>query len=144
VTTQRISTTHGPRVDDELKHETSSLEQGSSESRTDEGRSHEDGAAGEQHAGLDASEGLPDDPALARRDLSRHLRSSVFPADRSALLAEAEGNHAPDAIVTLLRRLPGAESWDTVYEVWDALGGDLEPAEREVLAERGRDDPGDV
>src|SRR5207302_10294401 len=47
----------------------------------------------------------PDEPT-ARTELSRHLRLSVFPAGRDALLAEAEQNGAPDTVLETLRRLP--------------------------------------
>jgi Protein of unknown function (DUF2795) len=75
---------------------------------------------------------------LARRELSRHLRPSVFPAERDALLDEADENDAPEPVLELLHRLPGGERFETVYEVWSALGGELESVEEAVLEERGR------
>ena len=62
------------------------------------------------------------------REISRHLRPSVFPADGAALLAEAEASDAPDHVLELLARLPEDGAYATVYEVWEALGGETEPA----------------
>ena len=67
-----------------------------------------------------------DDPLAtveARRELSRHLRSSAFPADRDELLAEAADQHAPEAVTSVLRRLPVGVRYGTVHEVWSALHG---------------------
>jgi hypothetical protein len=61
------------------------------------------------------------DAKSARRELSRHLRRSAFPADRRALLAEAEANDAPDPVLDALARLPEGAEFRTVYEVWDAV-----------------------
>lgn len=123
---ERESTKHGPRLDDELKRETRSLEQGAPvEARAEEWREHE--PSGEQDPHVDARGGAPgalgSDPVDARRELSRHLRSSVFPADRERLLAEAEEQEAPEAVRSTLRTLPGGVRYATVHEVWAALEG---------------------
>jgi hypothetical protein len=127
VTPRRISTTHGPRVDEELERETSALQHGPG-ARAQESREPEAPFAEEQ--------GSSEDPVLARRELSRHLRRTVFPADRSELVAEAEENEAPAWVIQLLGALPDGERFGTVYEVWDAVGGELEPGVHELLAER--------
>ena len=67
----------------------------------------------------------PDD-ASAKAELSRHVRASVFPADRDALVTEAERNDAPTAVLEALRHLPPDPKYRTVYEVWEALGGRVE------------------
>jgi len=136
VTPRRLSTTHGPRLDEELKRETASLEQGGHEARAQEAREHEGAADDEPRAELVGSVGLLDDPVLARRELSRHLRRTAFPAGRHELLAEAERNDAPRAVLDLLAGLPDDREFATVYEAWDALGGELEPRVHEVLEER--------
>jgi hypothetical protein len=137
VTPRRISTKHGPRLDDELKRETVPLEHGDvQESRSDEWRSPEAADPGEQPPGVVDRSTPRADPALARRELSRHLRLGVFPAERDALVAEAQANEAPDQVLEWLREVPPGRRFETVYEVWDALGGELEPRAQETLAER--------
>jgi anti-sigma B factor antagonist len=137
VTPRRISTTHGPRLDEELARETSALREGAGARARDE-REPEAPFAGE--AGDDVGvTGVEEDPVLGRRELSRQVRMTVFPADRDALVAEAEANQAPDWVLRLLRRLPAGERFGTLYEVWDAAGGELEPGVAELLAERSDD-----
>jgi hypothetical protein len=126
----RESSKHGPRADDALKAETRGLEQGSPiEPRTREEREKEGPADNERD--VDVTTGPPGalggDPVEARRELSRHLRRSAFPARRDALLAEAERQHAPDAVVAALWRLPPDEQFHTVHEVWAELEGHPDP-----------------
>ena len=139
MTPKRETHTHGPRLDDALKHETSALEHGGHEARAQEGREMESAADGEPHAEVDGATGLPRDPALARRELSRHLRLTAFPASRDELLGEAVANQAPQPVLELLRSLPAGRSFGTVYEVWDALGGGLEHSEHAALDARHGD-----
>jgi hypothetical protein len=109
----RDSTKHGPRLDDALAGETAPLERGApQESRAREDLEKEDAF----DVGLDS-------PVEARRELSRHLRPSTFPADRDGLLAEAESQDAPDAVLSALRRLPAGTTFRTVHETWAALQG---------------------
>jgi hypothetical protein len=122
----RESTKHGPRVDDGLKHETRSLEQGAPiESRSQEHREQE--SPGDLERDVDARTAAPgalgSDPVEARRELSRHLRPSAFPADREALLTEAAGQNAPEPVLSALRRLPESSTFATVHELWAALEG---------------------
>jgi len=122
----RETTKHGPRLDDALKRETRSLEQGAPvEPRVEEWREHE--PSGEEDRDVDARLNTPGalgaDAVEARRELSRHLRATAFPADREALLSEAHDQRAPEAVLDVLRRLPGGETYRTVHEVWAALKG---------------------
>jgi Protein of unknown function (DUF2795) len=140
---ERGSDKHSPRVDEELDHETRSLRQGAPvESRVEEHREQEgpgDGqptpdarlaggpAAGARPAeGRDAGATLDLDDAEIRADIARFLTPSVFPADRDALVADAEGNHAPDEVLERLRVLPAGRAYGNVEDVWAALGGTVE------------------
>jgi Protein of unknown function (DUF2795) len=128
----RESTKHGPKLDDALKHETRPLEQGAPiEARTQESREAEGPADDERDVDSRTAPpgALGSDAVEARRELSRHLRSSAFPADRDALLAEAEEQNAPEPLVAVLRSLPAGESYATAHEVWAALEGHDEPDE---------------
>jgi hypothetical protein len=126
---ERDSTKHSPRLDEELKKEVGSLTHGSpAESRKEEWREQEGAADGEREPSsrtADPSALGPDGPS-ARAELSRHLRLSAFPGGRDALLAEAEDNDAPEPVLAALRQLPERTSFATVYDVWEALGGEVE------------------
>jgi hypothetical protein len=47
----------------------------------------------------------------------------VFPADASAITAEARANNAPDSVVDALSGLPASTSYANVADVWAALVG---------------------
>jgi hypothetical protein len=127
MTARRLSSKHGPRLDDQLKREADPLLHGQGDgARPDEDEQHEGLPEDDPDVDLEGVTSLSKDPVLARRELSRHLRSSVFPADRQKLLAEAEANGAPDDVVELIGRLPRG-MFGTVHEVWAAVGGESEP-----------------
>ena len=130
---ERGSDKHGPRVDDELDRETRSLQQGAPvESRVEEHREQE--GPGEDQPTPDArlsggratAASLDLDDAEARADIARFLTPSAFPADREALLADAEGNHAPATVVERLQALPAGRAYENVQDIWGALGGTVE------------------
>jgi hypothetical protein len=140
----RESTKHGPKLDDAMKHETRSLEQGAPvESRVQESRESE--GPGDLERDVDARTAPPgalgSDSVEARRELSRHLRLSAFPADQADLLAEAEQQNAPEPVLAVLRTLPSDTTFETVHEVWAALEGYDDPrdaAAHEPLTEGDR------
>ena len=123
---RRETTKHGPRLDDALARETRSLEQGAPiEPRVEEWKEQE--SPGETERDVDARTAPPGslggDDVEGRRELSRHLRASAFPADREALLAEAKSQNAPEPVLAALRQLQASVSYGTVHEVWAALSG---------------------
>jgi uncharacterized protein DUF2795 len=125
---ERDSNKHSPRLDDELKKEVGSLLHGSpAESRKEEWREQEGAADDEREPSSRTGDpaALGPDNETARAELSRHLRLSAFPGDRDSLLAEAEANNAPVPVLNALRGLPEG-AFETVYEVWEALGGEVE------------------
>jgi uncharacterized protein DUF2795 len=126
---ERQSTKHGPRLDEELKRETQSLERGAPvEAHVEEEQEHEPAADGEpEPSARPAPPGaLGPDERTARTELSRHLRPSVFPAARESLIDEAAENDAPELVLAALRRLPAGVTFATVYDVWESLGGSVE------------------
>jgi Protein of unknown function (DUF2795) len=125
-------------MDDALEREVESLTRGARvEARREEGRDMEDAADGEpvpesvleevedDHVDLTRAE------VRSRSDLAAHLRPSVFPADRAALVQCAIEEHAADALVDALRALPDDRTYRTVEEVWEAAGGRHEVREHE-------------
>jgi Protein of unknown function (DUF2795) len=122
----RETTKHGPRMDDALAAEIEPLERGAPiEPRSREDLEKEGPADDERDVDSRTAPpgSLGSDPVEARRELSRHLRASVFPADRYALFAEANSQRAPEAVLDPLRRLPAGKEFRTVHEVWAALDG---------------------
>lgn len=141
---RRETTKHGPRLDDALARETRSLEQGAPiEPRVEEWKEQE--SPGETERDVDARTAPPGslggDDVEGRRELSRHLRASAFPADRAALLAEATSQNAPEPVLGALRQLPSSVTYGTVHEVWAGLTGATdvrEDAAHDPLSDAGR------
>jgi hypothetical protein len=130
---ERGSDKHSPRVDEQLDHDTRSLRQGAPvESRVEEHREQE--GPGEDQPTPDArlaggratAASLDLDDAETRADIARFLTPSTFPADREALLADAEANHAPEEVLERLRALPAGRAYENVQDVWSTLGGTVE------------------
>jgi hypothetical protein len=65
---------------------------------------------------------LTADEAEARSELGRYLELSALPGDRAALLRTARDNQAPDGVLDELDRLPPDQTFETVNQVWAALG----------------------
>jgi hypothetical protein len=130
----RGSSKHGPRLDNEMAHETLGMVQGGPASgRAEEWRDPEPAAEdqpedslipepGAGHEG-GAPGGMTPDEREARSRLGRYLSRSAFPADRSTLTAAARAAQAPDDVVGALARLAPDYRYATVSEVWTALGG---------------------
>jgi hypothetical protein len=73
-----------------------------------------------------AEPSLPEDEVVLRSRLATSIEPSVFPADRAALLDSARGQHADDDVIARLTRLPADRRFETVSEVFEALGGHTE------------------
>jgi hypothetical protein len=127
--TERGSTRHGARVDDEMKSETASIVQGAPvEAHIEEWRQMEPAGEGEPEPDALPSRTEVEDRSL----LAASLRPSAFPGDRAELIEVAEAENASDEVMSWLRELPGDIVFANVQEVWDALGGMHE--QRETIA----------
>ena len=130
---ERGSDKHSPRIDEALDHDTRSLQQGAPvESRVEEHREQE-GPGDDQPTpdarlagGRGTAGSLDLDDAETRADIARFLTPSAFPADRDALLADAEANQAPEGVLERLQALPAGRAYENVQDVWSALGGTVE------------------
>src|SRR5215211_7303160 len=144
---ERQSNLHSPRVDEEMQHEVESLTRGSPvEARIEESRLMEDAGDGEPVAqaivgelqdaegGDEIAGGLSRGEVIGRSELAIHLRPSIFPAGRDAILECAEEEHAPGNLLGQLRALPHG-SYANVQEVWEALGGKREEGSGHVVQE---------
>jgi hypothetical protein len=128
---RRESGKHGPRLDDELAREQESLLRGPPlEAHVEEFK--------EKEEPVETGLGLPRDPVLARRELSRHLGGSVFPAHPPALIEAAQGNGAPEKVVALLERLPVDVEFGSVHELWAEVEqlGIVDPNEERVFEDQ--------
>ncbi len=76
--------------------------------------------AGELRTG--APKGMSSQDVERRSRLGRFITMSALPGDREALIANARDNEAPDDIVAQLQGLPEGIRYQTVSEVWAALG----------------------
>src|SRR5258706_11208323 len=112
----RGSSSHGPRLDEEMAHEMRGVVQGgpvgarAEEWRTAEPAGEdqpEDSLVPEPGAGHrgGAPFGMSRDEREARSRLGGYLNRSAFPADRARLTAAARAAHAPDDVVNALAHL---------------------------------------
>lgn len=144
---ERQSNLHSARIDDELDREVASLTHGAPvEARVEESRLMEDAGDGEPLAqslvgevsdvegGDELAGGLSRGEVIARSELAIHLRPGIFPAGRDAILECAQEEHAPAELLGQLRALPH-RSYDTVQQVWEALGGKREEGSGHVVRE---------
>lgn len=76
--------------------------------------------------GSEAPNGPDPDAVHDRSELARWLQPSRFPADALALVRSAREDGAPDAVLAELAALPADVHYETVGEVWRALGGEVE------------------
>jgi Protein of unknown function (DUF2795) len=121
---ERESTKHGPIQDDELKHETQSLQQsGPRRPHIEEWREVEPAGdipvAERQAPGPDDAEAQ--DIAL-RSELARLMTSDEFPASRDELLARLEDKDAPATLVGRVAGLSADQRFGSAHEVMVALG----------------------
>ncbi|GAA2699901.1 DUF2795 domain-containing protein [Micromonospora olivasterospora] len=129
---ERGSSKHAPRVDEQMSQEVSGLVQGpgTGGSRVDESRVPEPAGedqpeattapAGELRSG--APKGMSSRDVEERSRLGRFITMAALPGDREMLVANALANDAPDDVVAGLRGLPPDTVYQTVSEVWAALG----------------------
>ncbi|WKU05147.1 DUF2795 domain-containing protein [Micromonospora sp. HUAS LYJ1] len=129
---ERGSSKHAPRVDDQMSQEVSGLVQGpgTGGSRVEEFREAE--PAGEDQPGATTApagdlrtgtpQGMTSEDVEARSRLGRFITMTALPGDRLTLVANARENDAPDDLVAALERLPEGTRYQTISEVWAALG----------------------
>ena len=127
---QRGSAKHGPNLDEQMQREVQGRIQGPESPRGED--RHEPEPAGEDqpepdrlpdgHTEPSAPVGMTSEDVAGRSRLATYLPYRVFPADRARLLAAASEQEAPADVIEELGRLPATETYDSVTDVWVALG----------------------
>jgi hypothetical protein len=69
-----------------------------------------------------APPGMTHDEVEERSRLGRYIPRSCLPGDREALVVGANELGAPDDILAQLAELPADETYQTVNQIWAALG----------------------
>ena len=62
------------------------------------------------------------DPQDLRAEIEKYVTLQQFPTTGVDLQATAAGNHAPDEVQDVLRRLEPGSAFGSADEVWQALG----------------------
>jgi hypothetical protein len=106
----RGNTKHGVALDELLRRE-------------DELEARQVDPEGEGDRTGGAPVGMTPDEVEGRSNLGRYIPMASLPGDRHALIAGARELNAPDEVLDALRALPPHTRFETVNEVWAALGG---------------------
>ncbi|MBL7260585.1 DUF2795 domain-containing protein [Actinoplanes sp. LDG1-01] len=114
----RGSNKHSARVDDELAQEVRDLVQGVGGGHADESRVPEPPADGEPNVSPILEDGEAND--ISR--FGRYIGRSALPGDRVKLRDSAETLLAPDDVLADIDSLPEGQEFQTVAEIWSALG----------------------
>lgn len=132
---QRRSDKVGPRLDEQLKHETEGLRRGGHGTHAEEWKGSEPRGEDQPELSLipggdQSAEGrdLSMADTEARSVLASYIGRPSYPIDRDDLVELAAGRHAPDVVVDAIARLPEGSRFDNLQEVWKALGGPTERA----------------
>lgn len=129
---ERGSSKHGPRVDNEMANEVRGQIQGNTAAGGRAEEWHETEPAGEDQPDATlvpegerrggAPAGMTAEEVEQRSQLGRYLPMSSLPANADELRQTARERQAPDGIVAMLDGLPAGERYETVSQVWAALG----------------------
>lgn len=127
---ERGNSKHGPRMDDAMVQEVQGTVRGTAGGRAQEW--HEAEPAGEDQPGTTtivppghrtgSPQGMTSEEVEQRSQLGRYISLSALPGDRAVLRRNAEENDAPDDILAQLDRLPEDTTFETVSQIWAALG----------------------
>ena len=118
------NTTHSPRVDDQLAHETDALTHGAPDDARQEWRRDQVPVEGEPEIFVERDDS--DGELETRSRLAASLIPSAFPGTGASLADVAELNNASPDFIAALRSLPEGRVYAAFSEVWQDLGGEVE------------------
>ncbi len=127
---ERGNSKHGPRLDEEMGREVNGLVHGTAGSRAEEWRQPEPPGEDQPDATTAPTsttragvpQGMTTVEVEQRSRLGRFISLSALPGDRDLLRSSAQENEAPDDVLAQLDQLPPGVEYQTVSEVWAALG----------------------
>lgn len=130
----RGSAKHGPNQDDYLRSDVDDVVHGGHSSRAEEWREQEPSAEDQPEASRDPDEamtggappGMTPAETAERSEFARWIGGRHFPATSAELLAIAEQENAPDAMLAELRRLEPDREYESLAELWQTLGHGVE------------------
>jgi Protein of unknown function (DUF2795) len=121
---QRQSSTHGPRLDQEMARETKDITRSGHSTHTEEWRQPEpvDEVRQPRPSGPGGPDGPVNDAIQLRSTLASVIGRSSFPADRETLVRCARDANAPSELLDRITSLPAGRNFANVGEVARALG----------------------
>ena len=128
---ERGSSKHSPRVDEQLDHEVEGMMRAERPTRAEEWKEPEPAGEDQPDPGLLGEPadrqpapppGMTAEEVTLRSELGAQLTRAAFPNDVSGLLGHLIDNDAPDRLRDLVSRLPSGRVFETVGEVFEALG----------------------
>jgi hypothetical protein len=128
---ERGSSKHSPRLDEEMEHEVEGMMRAERPTRAEEWKESEPsgedqpdpGQLGEPADRQPAPPpGMTAEEVALRSELAARLTRAAFPNDESGLLGHLVDEDAPDRLRDLVRRLPSGRVFESVGEVFEALG----------------------
>ena len=130
----RGSDRHGPVQDAELSKETQDVVHGTGSSRAEDWRDPEPSGEDQPRANRDPEgsrvggtpEGIDADDAAARSEFAQSITRLRFPTTGAEVQAAADQDTVPDAVRAEVRRLPADGRYESLAEVWAALGHGME------------------
>ncbi|RAY15548.1 DUF2795 domain-containing protein [Actinomadura craniellae] len=129
----RDSSKHGPRLDDQMKHETQGLIRGNGSTHAERWREtealEEPAGSAEQPPGRQpgAPGGMSPREVAWRSQIAQVLGPGAFPASRGELLTALERANAPGNVLLAVSGVPGDRKFRNVGELVRAMGVHTEP-----------------
>jgi hypothetical protein len=131
---ERGSDKVSPREDEQRKHETEGLIRSGHSTHAEEWKDPE--PVGEDQPDADLApdgtlhggvpEGMTEDDVEGRAELAGYIGREAYPMVREQVINLVIDKHAPDRVISLVRRLPAGREFHNANEVWSALGGHVE------------------
>jgi Protein of unknown function (DUF2795) len=120
----RGNSQHGPRLDEEMAHETEDIVRDGHSSHTEEWRQPEPAGEGAHvHPLGPPTPGGPDSEEIElRSELARVMDRHTFPASRDDLLRRVQDAGTPPALADGIAALPADSIYSSVGDVARALG----------------------
>lgn len=124
------SNLNSPRIDDNMADQDASFLKGAPvDSRAQERLRTEGAGPRAGTASADAqpearqggtSEGLTNEQVQLRAEMASCIEGAIFPCDGATVLASAQGQNAPQAVIKALKGMSQTQTFETFEQVWEA------------------------